>query len=168
MTNETDQFSSCPEHAPPPTAHSAPEAEPGDRFGRPDERVDEDLINRVMAVTIAECGPCRNHALDKITTDPLTLASFVDRALFAVVEKFRGVPDELANPAHPTSTYSVPFRQAVRAAVYGGPAEMFAALDRFPSVERRQAATDALHIIVLYCLADVVPDMVKRGIAGLG
>jgi hypothetical protein len=144
------EYGVCPDHRPAPGRVTAV-VDVGGYYGRPETVVDEEQVNRLVAAALVRCVQCQSHALDAIDSQPVTVASVLDRAVYVVIKTCGGVPGFLTD-ATAVSGYSLPTRMAIGAAVGrpGGPAALFEVVESCSPEQRREIALDALHMLVGY------------------
>lgn len=159
------EYGVCPDHRPAPGRVTAV-VDVGGYYGRPETEVDEEHVGRLIAAALVHCVPCQSHALDAIDSQPVTVASILDRALYVVIKTFGGVPVFLTD-ATAASGYSLPTRMATGAAVGlpGGPAALFEVVESCSPEQRREIALDALHMLVGYfsLAPDAVAGVMMKG-----
>lgn len=140
---QNEQASRCAgEH----TGFAAPD-EPGDRFGRPGEHVNGDLLGELAASAYDGCGPCQRRRLDEAQDDPLTATRLVELAGVAVAGMAGGLPAGMIAETG-LSTFSAPFRAALRAGVdQEDHQQMYAVVAGLDRAQRRAALEDALDML---------------------
>lgn len=122
--------------------------ESGDRFGAPGRRIDGEVLAVLVGAAIDGCGPCQDTGLDALVADALTLVRLVEISATAVQGVTGGLPESMVHDG-PWGALSGGYRALVRSGLdREGHAPMYAVAAALDAGERRQAAQDALDIVV--------------------
>jgi hypothetical protein len=123
--------------------------ESGARFGVPGWHVNGSALAAVVGAAIDGCGPCQHAQLDVIQRDPVTLTRLVELSAIAVQGVAGGLPDSMTTESGP-SRLGEHYRAMLRAGVdrVDDHTEMCAIATALTHAERRQAADDALDMLV--------------------
>jgi hypothetical protein len=124
--------------------------EPADRFSVAGATVNGGALGSLVGAAFDGCRPCQNHWLDVLQEDPITGTRLVEVAAVGVQGAIGGIP-EVMHTSSPTSQFTTPFRQLVRAGLdTEDHCEMYELMVMMPVAERRLALNDALDVIAGY------------------
>lgn len=157
----------CPDHRSPDAKISPPET--GELWGWPHRSVEVERLDQLVAAAIEPCRPCRTLHLDAVAVDPVTTTALIERACWAVNDRFGGLPPSMTEPGCTVNTLLTPeFRRAAAAGCDGGPLALFAAVDQADDDGRRKIVGDALDVVIGIITAEACADLgIPEALAGL-
>lgn len=136
-------------------------AEDASRFQEPGLRIDVATISALLGAAESQCLPCQQLHLDTLQSDPASVVRMVELAALLVQEELGGVPSGMVDSDTP-SLSSQAFRALVTAGLDQQHVPMLAAARALSDVERRQAALDALELIVGMLFVSSVRELGER------
>lgn len=137
-----------------------PQEDPA-RFQEEGLHIDVAAIAALMGAAEAQCLPCQDLLLDKLKGDPVSVVRMVELAALLAQEEWGGVPSSMASGDTP-SLATQAFRKLVTAGLDQQHVAMLAAARAMSDVERRQAAMDALELIVGFLFVSSVRELEQR------